>query len=336
VIASRQAQLPPPDWSVVQFPAIATDLQGFRPLTADSFAALHLLDRAALVPLLQAWPEGNSDFFPVLDLGADRARYMHTQADGLLRLSKARVNITAPFVGRRLELGQTLDMPIAGHYAMEARALGALSRLWYEHNVPVASFKADSRSAALQRLWQWRLAIHAGGPPLDWRQWTQQTARVEADLHYGTAGTAYEAFYHTVHRYIAEHTPPASVCETIRFLEGVAVWDFATAAQAADSLLESAADGQAWLPVDHLRDGAVIAKLMVGDTAGARQYFQALLLQGEQPITSLGMKLLASYISHAEQHGPWTAPAVTSRVSWQCPSTAQAQQESSSKTLPPH
>ena len=86
VLASNMPTLPAPDWSVFTWPTVTESLQPFIPLTPDDLDAMRLLDRAALTPLLDAWKEYNSDFFPTLDVGAEQARYMGTSARGFVGL----------------------------------------------------------------------------------------------------------------------------------------------------------------------------------------------------------------------------------------------------------
>jgi hypothetical protein len=83
----------------------------------------------------------------------------------------------------------------------------------------------------------------------------------------------------------------------IDFLHGLATWDYAQAAHAADPLLVEAAKGEVWLDPDQLRDGAVIAKLAIGDRTGARVAFRDLISGSARSVTDLRTRLLYSYIA---------------------------------------
>jgi hypothetical protein len=68
-------------------------------------------------------------------------------------------------------------------------------------------------------------------------------------------------------------------------------------ARASDVLIPLAANGDRWVDPDELREGAVMAKLALGDRAGAREAFFALLRVSERPATDLRTRLIYSYIA---------------------------------------
>ena len=162
-------------------------------------------------------------------------------------------------------------------------------------------------------------------PPADWRLWLAETIKVEADLHSGTAGVIDEEFYHRLHQYLDQLTPPPEVCEAVRFLEGLARWDFAVAASAAERLLQPAIQGQSWIPVDQLRDGVVVAKLRLGDAAGARHAFAALAKQSERGEADAQTLLLGAYLDAADKLSAGPVPGT--RVSWHCTNETQPAQQ---------
>ncbi len=115
-----------------------------------------------------------------------------------------------------------------------------------------------------------------------------------------TAGVVDEDFYHSLHRYLDEHPAPEGVRDAIIFVEGLARWDFTAATHAADRLLESAVDAVSRVPADELRDGAVVSKLLTGDTAGARRHFDALSRKVRRERNDLRSRLLEAYLVKAE------------------------------------
>ncbi|HKR09975.1 MAG TPA: fused MFS/spermidine synthase, partial [Gemmatimonadaceae bacterium] len=86
VIATNGSGVPAPDWRVVEWPEITDDLAGVTSLTPASLTALHLADSRALSPLV-ATVRANSDFAPILDLRAEKARYLLTDAVGIEKLN---------------------------------------------------------------------------------------------------------------------------------------------------------------------------------------------------------------------------------------------------------
>ena len=103
VVASNRARLPRPDWSIFSTPAIRADLCRFRPFTTDALDNLRLAGRAELAALLDDYAQPNSDFYPVLDLGAEQRRYRKDFAVGFYALSADWFNLLASVTGRRAE-----------------------------------------------------------------------------------------------------------------------------------------------------------------------------------------------------------------------------------------
>src|SRR5205814_6612329 len=64
------------------------------PFTPRIFGALRIADAQTLGPLLARTPP-NSDYFPALDLGAERARFEQRTAQGFLQLHQDRFGIAA-------------------------------------------------------------------------------------------------------------------------------------------------------------------------------------------------------------------------------------------------
>ncbi len=68
VVATKAERLSQPDLSVAESPELLKDLCNIVPLTPEAFEGTRVSHRAAMAPLLDDWGEGNSDFFPVVDL----------------------------------------------------------------------------------------------------------------------------------------------------------------------------------------------------------------------------------------------------------------------------
>src|SRR5207302_1481567 len=90
VVATNAPRVPAPDWHVLALPTLAADLRHTLPLDSATLAGAKLIDRAALAPLLDGWPDVNSDFHPILDLGAERTRFMRRRATGFRELTVGR------------------------------------------------------------------------------------------------------------------------------------------------------------------------------------------------------------------------------------------------------
>jgi hypothetical protein len=269
-----------------------------------------LLSREALAPLLDTWFIPNSDYKPVLDLGGERTRFMRLAADGLQELSDDRFDIVAPFLGRRSDFIDIGLVPVPQIPRMHDLALGAVVRSPFRH---VMAENTDSSAAvAVQRRWFYESALESGKTPPDWRVWLSEFLKVDASVHGGTAGVADEIFFYDARQFADRQAAPEEVRAALTFLRAISVWDWPTASTAADRLLGDAVRTQSWLPVDLLRDGAVVAKLRTGDVAGARRYFTALVDQSGRDDDDFRSQLLWSYIWTAERGRKIPTPPTTS------------------------
>jgi hypothetical protein len=307
ILATDGPSPPTADWSVLQYPDIAADLCHQLPLTPEAMEATRLGGRATLGPLVARFPQPNSDFFPHLDLGAERTRFLARQASGLFGLSAERFDLTAPFTGRRItpatfDLAPAPDIP-----RMADLARGAALR------APARPGEDDGVRMARDRAHTWRAELAVPEPPADWRSWLQRMSEIERDRFGGTSGYADAGFYAEIGRHLDRWQAPEPVRAAVEFRRGVLGWDFPRARRAADILLAEARTRTPWIPADELREGAVVTYLILGDAAGAQQIFEALAPLSRRPEGDFRTALLSSYIqARLEKHpGPfpgWPGP----------------------------
>ncbi len=305
VIATNGPSVPTPDWGIFQWPAIAEDFCHQIPFTAEAMEATRLGFQASFAPLMEGAP-WNSDFFPHLDNGAERTRYLAAQASGIFGLSAERFDITRPFFNRRVGPGTVKLAPAPDIPRMYDLALGAALRDPTSY-VSMDTIPDDERlSNALYRYRVWQAELATAQPPGDWRVWIQRMADVDRDLNGGTEGYADEAFYQAVSKFLDRTKAPAEVRSVVTFRHGISAWDFAEAVKAAEPLVAAALDKKAWMPSDELRDGLVVARLRLGDAEGARRTFEALAPLSRRRAGDFRTALLASYIDAvaAQTKGP--------------------------------
>ncbi|MBA3344633.1 MAG: spermidine synthase [Gemmatimonadales bacterium] len=300
IVASNRGRLPAPDWSVFRSSALQQDLCRFVPLTPGVLNSLHIAGRAELAPLLDSYAQPNSDYYPVLDLGAERRRFRHDFAAGFPALSADWFNLLASLSGRRAAPGSEAMPALPENPRVRARALGALLRSVNEGERSDTAFGPVSRQAVYQwRMWQATAA--ANQPPSNWQLWLEQANAIDQLRNGGTAGTADEEFYATLTRLMDRHGAPTPVRDVVEFRHGIASWNFAEASAAADRLLPVAMREQRWISADELRDGLVFAKLHLRDVAGARQALDTLARFSSRSPRDLRSLLLGSYVETAER-----------------------------------
>ena len=300
VVASNRARLPRPDWSIFSTPAIRADLCRFRPFTTDALDNLRLAGRAELAALLDDYAQPNSDFYPVLDLGAEQRRYRKDFAVGFYALSADWFNLLASVTGRRAEPASDPIPALPETPRVRVRALDALLRRAPSAASTDSVIDPRSREATFA-LRQWETALASPQAPTDWELWVQEMSTVDRYRVGSSAGVEDDPLYHREVEFLERHHAPAPVREVVAFRHAVKTWDFERAATAADQLLPLALRQHRWITPDELRDGAVMANLHIGRVAVARQVLDTLAQFSTRRPGDLRGQLLTAYVAAAER-----------------------------------
>ncbi|AHG89544.1 Spermine synthase [Gemmatirosa kalamazoonensis] len=307
VVATNGPRVPTPDWGVVQLPGLAADLRRTLPLDSATLAAARLVDRAALAPLLDEWAPVNSDFHPVLDLGAERTRFMRRRATGFRELTVGRFDPVAAMRGWRVGFGAApkspVDLPRANALALGAAVRTAWARASTPGDGVAQAVGAAGDTAALRDALYRRAAyenvLASGRPPADWPRFVAHALDVLDDLHGGTSGVVDTAVYARLFAYLARTGAPPGAAASVHFAHGLAAWDWREAADAADSLVAARARGELWVRPSLLLDGAVVAALRLGDAPRAARLYKATTRGAERDLDDVRTLLLPAWIAAA-------------------------------------
>ena len=100
IVATVEGPLPEIDPAIFEPPALRADLDSIGIRTMRDLAVAKLGTRTTLDAFIGSFPiAANSDFFPALDLGAVRARYLHRDAFELFELGPVAASAQAMFAG---------------------------------------------------------------------------------------------------------------------------------------------------------------------------------------------------------------------------------------------
>jgi spermidine synthase len=298
IVASNQPELPAPDWSIISSPGIAADLAGVVPFTPHSLSALHLVDRRALAPLLDRFGSPNSDYRPVLDLGAERSRFKRETASGFGTLRVERFDAVAAMFGERRDFDDAPRTTVPEIWQLHSLTVGAAVR---NPALPIQPDSAGGKDArdALQSRWELNSVIASGTPPPDWKRWTSSVLDVERYIHDGTAGVADESFYSALASYMTRSRAPDRARQSIALRHALATWNFAAASALADTLAPAALTYDAWMSNDEIREGGTIAKLKLGDPLAARRFWAMMSPVATRPPDALRSLLIVAYLVDA-------------------------------------
>jgi hypothetical protein len=306
VVASNAPVLPAPDWTVLRAPALQSDLRRALPIDSATLASARLADRAALAPLLGTWTPVNSDYRPVLDLGAERARFLKRIAAGYRALPVGRFDPVSAMRGWRVGLTTAtvapLQLPRSTALARGAAVRMAHAATGAGGEAPVLALPTGDEGEVREALYR-RATLDAvmatGRAPADWHRFVGHVLACEDDWHGGSAGVADPAFYGPVLAYLAAARAPQEAVAAVRFAAALAAYDWPAARAAGDVLLTAYARGDQWIDTAMLHDGGVVAALKTGDPAAARHVLRVTgprLRRGRDDVRG---PLLAAWVADA-------------------------------------
>jgi hypothetical protein len=288
---------------VFDLPEVQHDLRNVVKFDSVTLEATRLLTRDVLTPLLDSWTESNSDYFPVLDLGAERTRFLKESATGFVAMWTQGFNVAAALMGRQAGPMDDKLAPQPGVGSVFSRAMSARARRGGTVSTE-DSLEYPSMPQLLHNRWVFEATMELPRGPQSWHRWVADFIRVEESLHRGTSGFVDTAFYGKSERYMRRFGAPVEVVTAVRFVRSVAEWDFKTASQAVDEMLAIGSAATDILATDFMRDGGVIAKLKDRDVAGARRLYDRLSKEADtRPPSHFQSRLLEAHLLAAERTG---------------------------------
>jgi len=302
LVASTGPELSEPDWSVFDLPEVARDLSRTFPFSPAALDRLEFVNSDALRPLLERWPHINSDFYPILDLGGERAMFLRHAPLGLLAMSEDAFDPSDAYLPPLGTLDPNgLPLPNDGVPMMRVLALTSEFRRARDGQ-PLTELAVGDRS--IQRMLQLdrrlRREMAAGERPGDWRIWLDDFLVLDAGLNGGLRGVADEDFRDLVSDFVEASEAPVGAAAAVHFTQGLRVHDWPTVADAAGVLMDEMREGRGWLSLEVVMFGGTTAYLRTGNVASARALFETLSLGLRGLSGDLRVALLRAYIEEAE------------------------------------
>jgi spermidine synthase len=269
IVAARDT-LTMPDWSVLREPGIVEELS-LAPLPSPGqLAALWVFDDDAMAPLV-ARSSANSDYRPILDARAERARFRRSYADGFFAFADHPLDVPRMLARRPMPPPTYDSIPVSDVPPMIRHALATWLTTGDARRTPPPHpglFDEMVRETAFQN------DIVLGLAPTDWAAWVRRFVAIEGAHHGRAAGWVDEPFYRAIERFMDARGAPDEARATLALLEGVRTFDFPRAADAADRL--GMARGATLMPPALLLDAAVAAYVGAGRVDAARAAYETL------------------------------------------------------------
>lgn len=305
IVARADGPLGDPDWSVLDSPRFRQMTRGAPAFKPEHMESLLLFDEKTLRPLLDRGIAPNSDYHPILDLGAERTRFRHTQALGIYSLATTRVDLV-----RELDEESTDPIPYdpVPSYGLDAAVLwerGAWLREALANGGGIAPKAFPQWQNALVNLQNFLVLCRQDTRSVPWQTWAVAFDAVEEQLHWGTSGWVDSTFYRAAYDFLDRQDAPAPVRAAVDLRHAFSLHDWPRAADAADVLVSRVAGGESWVRSGILLDIAVLAYLHTSRPAAARTTLNRLGPHSGRVPSNARTHLLEALVEQAEAEGAY-------------------------------
>lgn len=293
VVATAEPHLPRSDWSVAQLPAVRQDLCRFLPMTPNALDRMVVADRHSLAPLFARTSRANSDFYPVLDLGAEEARFVQKAAVGLANLGGGVVDYLEAGLARS-DFDTATTSGVFSAPRVKAMLLAA------ELRQPVVDSGWSDRPGTGERylLRNWTRQAGTDSPPANWRNWVADFWTLRRALHGGGAPPD-TGFFERARAVLTRNHAPSGARAAVALGEALARRQPSEGVAAALTLVEEVRLRRLWIPVDDLIDGAVRILLATGRAEDARKAWLTLRPYSTRAPDDLRLLLVDASIQEA-------------------------------------
>jgi len=295
IVASVEA-MGPADWSVVQAESFRTMTSGAPPFEPQHMDALFMFDQDTFRPMLDLGLPTNSDYQPILDLGAERARFDQRGAEGAFSFAISRVNIARHRSHEALDPLPYRLVPAYGLAPAVLREMGSWLRTALAEGGGIAPPEFPEWQEELVHLQQFLTFTRSPVQLTSWDIWSASFVRAETALHRGTTGYSDPIFYRNVLSFLDRTDAPETARATVDLLRGYSTGNWDRAAAGADILVERVGRGEAWVTPDLLLDIAVLAYLETDRPEAASGAYEALVTSTGRADWNLRNRLLRAMI----------------------------------------
>jgi predicted membrane-bound spermidine synthase len=300
IVAGTGDRLREPDWAVLASESFSQLTEGTPPFRAEHMASLLLFDETTFRPLLARGVTINSDFRPVLDLGAERARFEGSRAEGLYSFGVSRVDLARLLRGDRVTPVDYHLVPARGLTPALLWGRAAWLRSVRDAGGGIAPEDYSGWQDALVGMQSFLVRTRGGGPVASWPVWATAFGMTEADIHWGTIGWVDTTFYGEVYDFLERADAPPAARATVDMMHGLAELDWDRVAGAADMLVSRVALGEPWVDPGSLLDAAVLAYVRTDRPDAARYALDALGPRSGRVPGNLRDRLLDALVLEAE------------------------------------
>ena len=237
---------------------------------------------------------------PVLDTGAERARFERRSAEGVHSFATSRVHLYPYLAGLTYEPPPYRPAPTLGLAPVVYSSRAAWLRSAYDAGGGVAPEEFPAWQGELLHLQTFLEVTRGEDPVLSWQGWAAGFDRAESALHWGTVGWVEASFYGEVFAYLDRVDAPAPARAVVELRHALSLREWERVAAAADRLVGRVAAREAWIPPATLLDAAVLAYLRTDRPSAARNALDLLAPRAARTPGHLRNRLLEAMVTEAE------------------------------------
>ncbi len=299
IVARKDGDVGDPDWSVVENEAFSRFTTSAPPFLAQHMDALLLFDQNTFRAVLDQGVQANSDFRPLLDLGAERTRFDQAAAEGAYSLAISRVDLARYLSARPFVQSPYRTPPAYGLAASMLVERGAWLRGAVRAGGGIAPEEFPEWEEDLVHIQTFFFL--SGGPEQlgSWETWAAGFVSAENSLHWGTTAWVDSTFYRNVFAFMDRAEAPPEARATVDLLHGYSLSDWPRVASAADLLVGRVAAGERWVPPDLLLDVAVLSYIETGRPEAAINALDRLVPRTGRADWNLRNRLLRALAENA-------------------------------------
>jgi hypothetical protein len=226
--------------------------------SAGTLRTLRIGGRPLFAPLLDRGWTANSDFHPILDLGAERSRFLGRRAAGLEAITIDWRGLAGALEGIDPLPPDTILIP---PYVAVAGITGrtgatAFARIGLPDTDDWALQPEETIVRDQWKTWSFRLS---GPAPAPWVNFLHAFDDISALAHRGTAGYANPELFRSADAFLLRHRAPSEVRWALEFRRALLAWDMRGVAVAGTALLPSMKRGEGLVGRELYVDGMLVA-----------------------------------------------------------------------------
>ena len=258
IVCFKKPQKNIPDWKSIdlKFNDFEREMVDFS--ENNELDGLFIADKNDLHEFVKRFPHMNSDYYPYLDLNAEKSRYMNKVSDLDKIFKRNPIDVYGILANRQSKLANRSIAKLLRFGRNIAKMESYLIRN-PKHVIPVHPQLQENVPKLRKNYQRFIKSIESGVAPDDWIDFSNECYEYYALIHQGTFGEIYEPFFEIILDYLEKSQAPIEVKNSINYMKCFSLGSFEQANELLDDLLKDAVENKYWLHRPYLiQSGALV------------------------------------------------------------------------------